>query len=221
METHDLVEFRDKIDSDVGFNKKRNILVTLCILFLAINASGASIEEANTFIFKIRFTNHIGLNYLLFAAIVFLTLRYYGYAKYYHEKLFHFWSQRMLSDYRLFFYDNMEYDISGHLGKIIDLWGGDEPGISEVQYRVTGLFKRCIIYPSQGIDEMRGPYHYNEHIKLYKFNDKWKFSDYLLLLWFELKYQTSALFLYRESLDLLFPYMLSAISLFSFYFKLH
>jgi hypothetical protein len=221
METAELIKFREKIDSDTNFNKKRNILVTLCVLFLAINASGASIEEANTFIFKIKFTNHIGLSYLLLISIAFLTLRYYGYAKFHHDRLFYFWSQRMLSDYRLFFYDNMDYDISGHLGKIIDVWGGDEPGISAVQYRVTGIFKRCLIYPSQGLDEMRGPYDYQEHIKLYNFTDKWTFKDYLLLLWFELKYQTTALFLYRESLDLLFPYVLSVISMLSFILKLH
>lgn len=220
METKELIDFREKIDSDIGFNKKRNFLVTLCVLFLSINASGATIEEANTFIFKIKFTNHIGISYLLLFSIAFLTLRYYGYAKFHHDRLFHFWSQRMLSDYRLFFYDHMEYDVSGHLGKIVDVFGGDEPGISAVQYKVTGLFKRSLIYPSHGVDEMRGPYNYQENIKLYKFNDKWKLKDYMLLLWFELKYQTTALFLYRESLDLLFPYALSVVSILSFALKL-
>ena len=69
-----LNEFRNLIDEDQGLKSKRNILVVVSIVMIVLNCSGAVIQEANTFIFKISFTNHVGLSQFMAVAIVFLSL---------------------------------------------------------------------------------------------------------------------------------------------------
>ncbi|NOH82088.1 hypothetical protein F0231_20445 [Vibrio sp. RE86] len=217
--SEELKEFRASIDIDQGFQSKRRMLMMACMTFLALNLSGATLEEANTFLFKIKFNNYIGLSYLFLLSIVFLTLRYYSYAQDYHSRLYEFWTKRMLSDHRVFFYDSFDDEISGLLSKSISVWVGDEPGLTEPSYKVSGLFKRTLSYRSEDIDEERGPYYYTEYIDLYKVTDSWNRKHYCILLWFELKYQIESIFKYRESLDLLAPYLLSVVSILSFVFK--
>ena len=77
----DIDQYRDNIDKDEGLAAKRCALVIVSLLLLALSVSGASIKEANTFIFRIEFSNHVGLTYLLGAAVIFLLLRYYAYAQ--------------------------------------------------------------------------------------------------------------------------------------------
>jgi len=66
-----LTKFRESIDCDAGLQSKRKLLVMACSIFLAINLTGATIEEANTFLFKVKFENHSGLNTLFLASIFF------------------------------------------------------------------------------------------------------------------------------------------------------
>lgn len=216
----ELAEFRKTIDSDIGLQSKRKVLVIICVTLLALNLTGATIEEINTFIFKIKFSNYIGLNYLFLSSVFFLTLRYYSYAQDHHSKLYDFWSNRLLSDHKIFIYDHEDEEVRGFLSPAINIYGGDEPGIMDAKYCVTGVFKRSISYPSSyvhGDDEK--PQDYIEHISLNKFNKKWKLRHYLWLLTLELKYQLEATFKYRESLDLLAPYLLSLVAILSYFFK--
>jgi hypothetical protein len=215
----ELIEFRACLDSDKGFQSKRKLLVVVCIIFLAINLTGATIEEANTFLFKIKFSNHIGLSYLFVAAISYLTIRYYAYAQDHHSKLYNYWSARLLANYKLFYYDHRHEEIGGMLGKAINVYGGDEPGIQNSKYCTKGIFGRTISYQSEGTDEEVGEYSYTKHIDLTKFNEQWKPYHYLLLLWLEFKCQLEATIKYRESLDLLAPYLLSLVAILSFIFK--
>ncbi len=119
----DIEQYRADIDSDEGLAAKRRLLVIVSLLLLALSVSGASIKEANTFIFRIEFSNHVGLTYLLGAAVIFLLLRYYAYALHYQSKLFDFWSARLLNDYRVFSYNSKADEVHGLLGKRIDIWG--------------------------------------------------------------------------------------------------
>ncbi len=189
-----------------------------CSIFLAINLTGASIEEANTFLFKIKFSNHAGLSALFVASILFLSIRYYAYAQDYHSKLHEFWSERLLTDYKIFSFDHLDGTIGGLLGKVIDVYGGDEPGIEHAKYCVSGIFQRSISYQSTGMDE-RGQYYYTAHIDLTKFEKDWKWRNYLKILIAEGKYQIEALLKYREGLDLLAPYLLSLAAILSYFFK--
>ena len=212
MSEEKLSEYREKLDGDQGLQSKRKLLVGLSVLLLAINFTGATFKEANTFIFKIEFTNQSGLSYFLLLAVVFLLIRYYTYAHSYHEELYKLWSSRMLRDRNIFLYHHEAEEVIGHLKHAINVWGGDEPGIQASKYHVTGIFKRGLLYPTEhhhegGIDE------YDELISLTNFTSEWKISDYLKLLVYEFKYQLLAFFKYRENLDLVGPYIFGLIAI--------
>ena len=217
--SEELKKFRESIDCDTGLQSKRKLLVMACSIFLAINLTGATIEEANTFLFKIRFSNHTGLSILFVASIFFLTIRYYSYAQDYHSKLHEFWSGRLLADYKIFNFDHHDGTIGGLLGKAINVYGGDEPGIENSKYRVSGIFQRSVSYKSNGMDEERGQFYRTEYVDLNKFDKNWRFYHYLWLLILESKYQLEALLKYREGLDLLAPYLLSLAAISSYFFK--
>ena len=219
MDDSELKEFREAIDKDEGLKYKRRMLVTVSLVFLALNLSGASLHEANTFIFKIKFTNHTGMTYFFFISITFLILRYYAYAQAYHDKLFYFWSQRMLSDYKVFSYAPANEDITGLLGKAVNVWAGDEPGIRYPKYKVTGILKRNLVYESHQSDPENGDYLYEENIELNRYTEKWTKNDFLLLLGFEVRYRIQAIVKHREYLDLLAPYIIGALSLLSIALK--
>ncbi|MBB1336596.1 hypothetical protein [Pseudoalteromonas sp. SR44-2] len=215
----DINEFRKTIDSDEGLKSKRKILISLCVILIGLNFSGATLHEANTFIFKLKFTNHENILYLFAISILYLTLRYYGYAKSYHDQLYLFWTKRMLSDYRVFCYTPKEEEINGLLGKRIDIWPGDEPGIQSPNYKIKGIFQRNLTYEATEHDEHDGGYYYQNDIELNTYKDEWGRKDYFKLLSYEAKYQLEALFKYRETLDLLFPYIISFIALSSFFVR--
>ena len=75
MSSPSIDEYRAHLDSDVGLAAKRKILIVVSLLLLALNVSGASIKEANTFVFRVEFSNHVGLTYLLGVAVAFLMLQ--------------------------------------------------------------------------------------------------------------------------------------------------
>ncbi|SDG67667.1 hypothetical protein SAMN05216603_1032 [Pseudomonas benzenivorans] len=208
------------MDNDEGLQTKRKLLIMVCIIFLAINLTGATLEEANTFLFKIKFTNYTGLSYLFLAAIIFLTIRYYSYAQHYHSKLYDHWSQRLIRNYKILYYIYGDTEPKGLLGKAIDVYIGDEPGITEPKYCVRSLFRRSISYESKAYDSTGEPCLDTKYISLTDFGEKWKFHHYLSLLWHELAHQIEATFKYRENLDLLAPYILSIAAIFSFIFKI-
>ncbi len=68
-------ELTAAIDRDEGLKAKRKLLIVASCILLALSFSGATIDEANTFIFKIKFTNQNGLGILLVLSIVFLMIR--------------------------------------------------------------------------------------------------------------------------------------------------
>ncbi len=212
MSEEKLIEYRKKLDTDEGLQGKRKLLVGLSILMLAINFTGAVFKEANTFIFKIEFTNQSGLSYFLLLAVLFLLIRYYTYAHHYHEELYKLWSSRMLRDRKILHYHYEAERVDGLLMHAINVWGGDEPGIQASKYHITGLFQRGLLYPTEhhhedGIEE------YEELISLTNFKDGWRKRDYIKLLGYEFKYQFTAFFKYRENLDLVGPYLLGVSAL--------
>jgi hypothetical protein len=187
---------------------------------LAINFTGATFKEANTFIFQIEFTNQSGLSYFLLLTVIFLLIRYYTYAHHYHEELYKLWSNRLLSDRRIFHYQHEAEEVKGLLMTAINVWGSDEPGIQASRYQVTGIFKRGLLYPAEhhyegGVEE------YEELISLTNFKGKWRKRDYLKLLSYEFKYQSSAFFKYRENLDLVGPYFLGVAAIILTIWKLN
>lgn len=88
----------ENFDTDENLKSKRKLLITISMILIALEVTGATIKEANTFLFKIGFTNESGVTNLLVFSILYLLVRYYSYAQPYHEELFEFWSSRMLKD---------------------------------------------------------------------------------------------------------------------------
>lgn len=209
-------EFRCAMDDDAGFKSKRRALVFTSLLLLALIVSGAVIKEANTFIFKIEFTNHEGLRYLLVLAVLSCMLRYYAYSERYHTLLFKFWSDRLLSDGSIYSYDREDELVIGLLGRRMDVFGGDEPGIEYPEYKKTGFLKRSIGYPSEGVDDYHGEYICTEYVNLNEYNENWRRRDFCKLLFAEMKYRIEAWIKYRETLDLVSPYVLGFTSLIVF-----
>ena len=212
-------EYRKKLDSDKGLAAKRKALVITSLLLLVLSISGAAIKEANTFIFRVEFSNHAGLTFLLGVAVVILMLRYYTYAQSYHYQLFNFWSERLLSDYRVFSYDSHEEEVNGLIGKAVNVWGGNESGIQAAKYKKVGLLKRNLTYKSHGYDEYHGGFGYNENIELNSYSEKWTKSDFKNLLRFEFIYRVEGIFKHREYLDLMSPYLLGFCALLSLIYK--
>jgi len=209
-------EFRSAMDNDAGFKSKRRALVFISLLLLALVVSGAVIKEANTFIFKIEFTNHVGLRYLLVLAVLSCLFRYYAYSEKYHAQLFNFWSGKLLDDSRIFYYDRESESVGGLLGKKLDVYGGDEPGIECPIYKKTGFLKRSVGYPSTGMHDHYGEYSYTEHIKLNEYGGNWSKAEFRKLLRAEMGYRVEAWIKYRETLDLVSPYLLGISSLVAF-----
>lgn len=212
-------DFRKAMDADDGFKNKRRNLFLLSILLIAIVVSGADIKEANSLIFKIEFTNHENLQWLLIAGICYSVLRYYAYSETYRDKLVEQWSSKLMSDRAVYYYAEHSGDVGGLLEKAVDVYGGDEPGLIDAAYRRTGLLKRVIAYPSTEEHEEHGQVYFTRFIDLNKYNEKWKREDLLLLLWIELKYRINAWVAHRETLDLVAPYVLAAGALTAFFYK--
>ncbi len=208
------VNYRSLIDDDEGLQSKKKILSILSILLIAINFTGAKFQEANTFIFKIEFTNQDGLSHLLLLSVIFFLIRYFSHAHVYHEELRALWCDRLLKDKLKVLYgpDYSYSECRGFLAPAIDVCIDDEPGIKDSSYVITGLFQREIQYPSVLRDE-EGMEETTEAIKLTKFNDRWKRKHFYKLLLTEIKYQFAGIIKYRENLDLLGPYFLGVSAL--------
>lgn len=216
MDNTDQSNLADEIDNDKGLISQRRLLVTMSILLLALNFSGAKIKEANTFIFKIEFANHSGLKYLLILSVFFLMLRYYAYAQKYHRKAFELWSKKLLEDYTIFNRRNYPtLEITGLLSKIIDISSHMEPDIKNLLYEKKGVFRRKLIYEKKAYDEEYGDYYSTQHIELNHFSENWKIKDMCNLLMMEFRSRIDILVKNREYQELIFPYALGFSALIS------
>lgn len=211
--------FTERFDSDDKLIAKGKVLTTVSLVLLALEASGATMKEANTFIFKIEFAHQDNIAYLLLAAVVYLTVRYRNYAKPYHNELFLLWSDRMMKNKDVFHYSHREEEVKGLLGDAFNVWGGDQPGIQHSTYVVSGFLRRGINYPAvwrgeSGDGEWLEEY-YDEYFSLLSFNKNWNAFKYLRLLFTEFRYRISAFINDREHLDVLSPYMFAGLAILS------
>lgn len=208
-------QFREAMDSDKAFQSKRKALIFVSLLLLALIASGAQVKEANTFIFRIEFSNHEGLKYLLVATVMACMLRYYSYSEKYRDVLFNIWAGRLLKDHRIYYYDEQDDSIGGLLGGAIDIGDGGYV-VNNPEYRKTGFLKRDIGLETSDTHEYYGQVYFTHYFPLQTFTKYWKSSDYQKLLRAEFKYRIEAWYKYRETLDLASPYLLGFISLSAF-----
>ncbi|MNZ02308.1 hypothetical protein D3C78_189480 [compost metagenome] len=216
----------ESMNEDSDLRAKRKLLIIISVLLMAMSVSGATLLEANTFIFKIGFSNTEGLGYLLFIGNLTLTVRYYSVAYQYHVKLYDMWANEMISDSQVFGYtcDDDHYIYPRGLLSKIEVFS---KGFNEFQrpeenelhkfvlkYEVSGLFMRAVSYECD-----MGEYHKIERVSLSSFGNGWGYRDFFKILKFELKYQSNALFRRAEYLEILLPYIISILSMLSFIFK--
>ncbi|WP_409259739.1 hypothetical protein [Pseudomonas sp. KCJK9009] len=209
-------EYRRAMDDDKGFQSKRKALVFVSLLLLALVLSGAQIKEANTFLFKIEFANHAGLKYLLVAAVIVCTLRYYSYSEKYNNHLFSLWVGRFLGDYNVYHLDPEGPVTSGLAGRGADVYAGGDYDVDYPVYKKTGIFKRAIGFETSGSDEYGKEVYYTRYFDLNVYTERWSKRDFLKLLWVEFKCRAEAWLRYRETLDLASPYLLAVSSLLAF-----
>lgn len=216
----ELAKFRTSIDNDKGFQSIRTKLVVVSLIFIALNLSGATLEEVNTFIFKINVNNHIGLSYFFLGVISFLFIRYYAYAYQYRVQLDKLWMNRFINDYKVYYASISQSHMSGLLSKAIDFDLEEEPGLESPEYERDGIYKRSLTYLTYSKDENGDDDSYISRISLTDFTNikSWTLPLYLQMRKYELMYSLEAKFRYREYLDIFTPYLISAISLISFVF---
>lgn len=214
MLQNELKDYHDSIAADEGLSSIRKTLTVVSIVFLAINLTGASIEEANTFLFKVILKNASGLGQLFILSIIYLIARYFAYAQKYISQLESFWKARLMRDRNILRADQEEEETYGLLSKKFRFPDRGEPSVGWPVYETTGIFNRTISYwVSSDYDD------YDSGKDLRKFDEKWKTKDFFTLLCYEFYYQVQAVFKYRETLDLYAPFLLGLLSLMSYFQK--
>lgn len=207
------------IDQDQGLASKRKMLIIVSLIILAMQFSGAKVVEANTFILKLSFTHQNGIVVLLFLALCLLMVRYYNYARPYHKELFDMWTSRLLKDNFLYSLDLHEHEEFGIVPSLavqtlrMDLrqFRYQKDNSISWKYECNGFFSRSIIFSIT--DEHDS---FEQKVGIFK---NVKFSEYLLILRKELKYQIKSYLIHREILDIYTPYFLGFVGILSYVFS--
>lgn len=215
MENNIKEDLKQKIDADEGLKTKRNLLTIVSLILLAIQFSGAKVVEANTFILKLEFAHQEGIALLLVLSILFLLIRYYNYARPYHDALYKAWTSEMLREY--YFYDRCQYSdesygliaehIEDHFNPQVV---HNEDGSWNVSYFCSGILTRSICYSWND--------RHDHYVGYTNIREKCGWAAYFKTLGFEIKYSFSKYFTQRENLDVLSPYFLGVFSIASYVF---
>lgn len=203
-----------KIADDTGLAKSRKYLVFVSLILLALTFSGAKITEANTFLFKLTFTNSEGIIDLLLLCIAFLVIRYYSHAAKYHKAIYEDWTSRLL-EHEYFYYRCEHSDgESGYLVEIApnyagynddDFRYGDEHENRKVTFHANWFLNAQVQY-----DFFNRHGHMKDQ-KVYLFRFSTLFAT-CKALWLVHKVWVDAQFRYRESLGIYAPYLIFLIA---------
>ncbi len=215
-EKDELKKLRKDIDKDQGLASKRRLLIIVSMLMLALQMTGAKIEEANTFIFKITFTNQAGLSTLLLCTIFFLMIRYYNYAKDYHDRLYTLWTDRLTDDdFYCFYIDDIhDGEPEGLISRIIPNNIKHNPLTHDDKHKDffnyqhnyhSGIFQRYVQFTTS----IKG---YEDSPRIHK--------EKRMVLWLDIKYRYSRFFTHRENLDIHAPYWIATLALISHFIDL-
>jgi len=218
----DLEAFHKALDDDKGLKSKRQLVTYLSLVILAINLSGATIKEANTFLFKIEFIKPEGLNVFLSFALLFCVIRYFNYSYKYSVLLSKFWKSRFMSDHRVLFFDGYNDSYDGILAPVVNrnfsshyerLQNGE---IEDLKNRyVTSLIPFNKVLRTSWTCNQRAEEE-QESLSIRKEINIWKLFE---LITREYPYRLNALFCHRESLDLRAPFLLAALAYISIFEK--
>lgn len=210
----DASELSQKIEVDTGLAKSRKYLMFVSLILLALTFSGAKIVEANTFLFKLTFTNSEGIIDLLLLSIAFLVICYHSHASKYHKAIYNDWTYRLLKDE--YFYSVCEHS-DGESGYIVDIApqyaGYNDESFryeDEHQSRKVTFHANWFINAQFQYDLFNRDGHMQDQ-KVYLFKLSMFFAS-LKSLWLVLNYWIDAQIRYRESLDIFAPYLIFFIT---------
>ena len=209
----------ERIDNDSGLKSKARLLSITSLLFIGIMITGAQIEEANTFIFKITISNQSGLPALLLLSIFFLLVRYYSYATKYHTELNTIWTKKLLRHPMFFDIEEHSDEVGGLVPNLQpEKFGLGDPGFGHEnyeehywKYHIGWFFTRYIDYHWQD------QYHETHNrVNLYQ---SIGLRKYLTVLKLEFKYRFDCIIANREYLDIYGPYFIAYLAILSFVFR--
>jgi len=210
----DASELSQKIEADTGLAKSRKYLMFVSLILLALTFSGAKVAEANTFLFKLTFTNSEGIIDLLLLSIAFLVIRYYSNAAKYHKAIYVDWTTRLLKHEYFYSYCEHSDGESGYLVEIAPEYAGyNDEGF---RYESDHQSRKVTFHANWFINAQLQYDLFNEHghmqdKKIYLFKLSMLFNS-LKSLWLVLKFWVEAQIRYRESLDIYAPYMIFFIT---------
>jgi len=210
-------EFYKKIDEDTGLKSKRTMLTTVSLILLSIQFSGAKITEANTFILKLEFSHQNGISLFLTLIIIFLLIRYYNYARPYHNELNRIWISKLINDCKINVYDSYNHELIGILHSKYPerypdeaiMYGGSIT--TSYDYECKFFFIRNFVYKWEDEHDT-----HTDRLNIFK---SLGVKKYLIVLKIEGKHQFSRFFTHRENLDILSPYILGVSAVFSYIFN--
>ena len=221
-EQEKLEEFHKDLNNDKGLKSKRQLVTYISLVILAINLSGATIQEANTFLFKIEFMSPEGLNILLACTLFFGLIRYYNYSHKYTKKLTTLWKGRFLSDSRVLYFHNDGESYYGILSPFankvfMDNYADLHKNIIsniDTEYKIHWLpFYRTYKKSWQN----------NQHGEIenqsFKINKELSMVELCILIKIEYSYRIEAYFKYPETLDLKAPFLIASLAYISILMK--
>lgn len=213
---------KELIDGDEGLKSKRNALLWVSLVLLAVTFTGAVIKEANTFILKIEFAQGKAVGILLVLAIIFLGIRYYSFAQKYHSELTKLWKSDFFKDNIILYSDYETREPYGLLAKVApEGFKSDYPNLGHEQmptdwnwyYESKWFFRRYFVY--EKVNKQHVEVEKETWVNLFTFSLK----DYFVVLGVELKHQSLGYFKYPENLDIQAPYAIALSAILSLVFQ--
>jgi hypothetical protein len=210
-----LKAFHKALDDDKGLKSKRQLVTYVSLVILAINLSGATIQEANTFLFKIHFLRPEGLHTLLAISLLFCTIRYFNYSYKYDKQLSDLWKKRFLNDHRVLPFDDRGDEYQGLLSPAVNkdfrtlyaMLRNGEIEKFDSQYICSLLsYKKAVLFDY--IDNHGEDSQIRCNIGIKEIG----LLELLEVTYIEWSYRLGSYFTHREVLDLRAPYILAALA---------
>jgi hypothetical protein len=194
----------------------KKTLIIISSVLLALTFSGAKVTEANTFIFKITFTNPTGINTLLLLSIGYLLLRYNSISHFYTDNYKKQFATRVLDNKFFRRYDSHNDVVDGFIPDLLkpkiyindDKYKHSNHSYLDYDLKVRLFFNAYIDLTEY--DEQSNPYLY----RFYLIGSKDKFQ-YLFALGIMFSHWFLEQFRQRDFLELYSPMFIGFIAVYS------
>lgn len=208
-------DLTEQINNDTALASCKKTLIILSSILLALTFSGAKVTEANTFIFKITFSNPTGFTSLLLLAIGYLLIRYNSLSSEHVTNFNLQWAEKVLNSYFFKRHDPYNDIYDGFISDLLK----PKIYISNDKYRSMGpcsldyslktkLFFNAYIELTE-TDENGNPFDHKFYFRKSK-----KKLHYISAVSIMIYYWLIEQFRHRESLELYGPMFIGFIAVF-------